>query len=544
MKKILLSMAASLAALATMASPVGVEQAKTAAAAFFRAQTGRSASVSRVVAQTDSYYIMNMSQGGWVILSADDVATPVLGYNTTGAMEWHSMPSNMLGMLNSYTREISAIRQARGVRNAQWSNIQLSAVRGRSGATVDPLIPVNWDQSKPYNNFCPTNGSKTALVGCVAVAMSQAMAVQVYPVKPQGQKSYTSANFGYISIDYDREPKYNWPGIVNSTDMDDVARLLYHAGVSVEMNYGIEGSGIPSAEVNRITNALAKTFGYSAKDLHYVWRTTCEQNGQDWESLVLNELSAGRAVIYNAVDTKGNYGHSFNVDGYDGTRYHVNWGWGGYGNGYFALNDLRDASMNMNYDSGHVIVIGIGSPNQVLKSIELSDNVVDEGMPAGTVVAQVTVNGTTPEKTFVLELKGPYNPETQRYDEVPFKLQGDLIVTTEQLAHRDKPYELNIVVQDGVTGNRLNSLFPVTVCKRRTVAQATSVTFNRLTNELKLRTRNGVNYTITGEKGTVIAQGTLSPVPLLTISMDKLENGRNTFTLTDGNDTKTLIITK
>lgn len=168
---------------------------------------------------------------------------------------------------------------------------------------------------------------------------------------------------------------------------------MWHAGMSVRMGYGPDGSGIPSNEVNRITNALRDNFGYG-DEVAYVWKDAYQG---DWERLVLNELNAGRAVIYNAVDTKLSAGHSFNVDGYDGNSgYHVNWGWGGNGDGYFRLDNLRDSPYY--FDDYHVIVIGIGAPDRLLRSIGLSGTVIEEGLPAGSTVATVTVNGEAPHR--------------------------------------------------------------------------------------------------------------------------------------------------
>lgn len=98
-------------------------------------------------------------------------------------------------------------------------------------------------------------------MGCVAVAMSQAMSVQHWPVQPKGNISYTSPNYGGLSIDFSKELSYDWNRIMaGSNNFDETARLLYHAGMSVRMNYGEDGSGIPSNEVYRISEALINNF--------------------------------------------------------------------------------------------------------------------------------------------------------------------------------------------------------------------------------------------------------------------------------------------
>lgn len=547
MKKILLTTLAAVALSATAwGSPVTIDRAKATATTYFKKKLGRNATVKNVAAKTDAYYVFNMAPQGWIIVSADDCAAPVLGYNETSALNWLGLPEGMQEMLGSYTREINAIKQhPRKMVNRKWSNLSMisRADDADDDGSVSPLISVEFNQSAPWNYYCPKNGSGQAIVGCVAVAMSQAMSVQEYPNRPKGQVSYSCANFGALSIDFDAEKEYNWPDIKARTgNHREAARLMYHAGMAVHMGYGIEGSGISSAAVNLISEGLIDHFGYGENDVKYIWRS--QYNGS-WENLILNELNAGRAVIYNAVDSKNSAGHSFNIDGYAGSKmFHVNWGWGGVGNGYFALDNLADQQMNMNYDKNHVAVIGVGSPDRELRSIELSENVIDEKLPAGTVVAVVTINGAEPLKNYTLSLRGPYNTANGSYDEVPFKLDGNLIVTTSTLNASDKPYQVNI--QAGIKGKKetLMSTFDITVCPLRTLGQATSMTYDRQSGDFLIKTRNGTNFTLTGENGVAIASGSLSPVPHIKLNRSQLLDGTNTLTITSGSESKVIKIKK
>lgn len=550
MKKVFLTAIAALCAVGAWAAPVTVDRAKATATAFIKAKTGANVTVKEVVRATDTYYIINLNPGGWAIVSADDIAEPVIGFNTTGALNWHSIPQNMTGFIGNLEAKTDfARRNGLKARNANWKNLSTPQGMARisradDDASIPDLIKVNFNQTPPFNKYCPGTGNNKAIVGCPAVSMAQAMTVQQYPAQPQGKNSYSCAGYGLLEINYDAEKPYNWDNILHGRNdqYDEAARLLYHCGVSVNMNYGPDGSGIPSNEVSRWINALANNFGYNKDDLKYYWRTSYRG---DWEALVLNELNAGRAVIYNAIDSKGHYGHSFNVDGYRGDKYyHLNWGWGGVGNGYFRLDALQDAAMDMNYDSGHVVVIGIGSPNQVLKNIELSDIVIDEKLPAGTVLAQITVNGAAPESTYKLSIFGAYDKRTGTYAEVPFELDGDLLKTKSVLAAQDEPIELNVRVEDTATSTRLQSSFMITVCPLRTIAAATSLTYDRTTGELLIKTRNGLDYTLTGPDGSRISGGSLSPVPHLTIRKAELPDGESTLTLTSGSQSKVLKIKK
>lgn len=544
MKKVILTAMAALCASGLWAAPVSIDRAKTTATAFMKASLGRNVTVKSVVSATDTYYIINLNPGGWVVVSADDIADPVLGYSATGTLSWNNIPENMTGMLGSFSREIKFYKGAGVTRQSvAWKEISRPVskrAKSRAGDDVEPLIPVNWNQPAPFNKYCPGSGNNKALVGCVAVATGQAMAVQRYPAQPQGQMSYGAGQYGELSINYDKEAPYDWEKIINgSTDKyDEVARFLYHVGVSVKMGYGPEGSGILTTVTGPyVSQALVNTFGYDATQVEYYSRTQFRGRDKEWEALVNNELQAGRAVVYCAVDTKNSAGHAFNIDGHDTANnyYHVNWGWGGYGNGYFALNALHDQQQGLDFDSDHRVIIGIGSPDQVLKTIQLSDLVIDEKMPAGTVVGQITVNGEALAPTYSLELLS---------EDVPFKLQGDLLVTTQVLAAQNDPINVTIRVNDSASKTNLRSSFAITVCPLRTIAQATSVAFDRGAGEILIKTRNGLNYTLTGKNGVALKSGNLSPVPHLTLKMSDLDEGENILTLTSGSETKTLTIKK
>ncbi len=60
----------------------------------------------------------------------------------------------------------------------------------------------------------------------------------------------------------------------------------------------------------------------------------------EWTELIYNNLKNVGPIVMNG-QSPSQGGHSFVCDGYDGEGlYHINWGWNGSGNGYFALNAL------------------------------------------------------------------------------------------------------------------------------------------------------------------------------------------------------------
>lgn len=516
------------------------ELARAVAVDFMCARTSVAVSVRNVEAGTDgrAYYIINLNPCGWVIVSADDVTVPIIGYSPSGSLEQAALPDNMRYVMGEYDRQIRQIALLTTEAHPDWTSPH-ALTRAPGGVKIEPLIQVNWNQDAPYNAYCPQG---TALVGCVAVAMSQAMSVQRYPDRPQGSVSYTCAGYGGLSINFDSERAYNWNDILSgSNNYDEAARLMYHAGMSVEMDYGTDGSGIPSNEVSRITDALKENFGYP-ESVRYIWR---DQYDGDWEQLIFNELSAGRAVIYNAVDSRGGYGHSFNMDGYDGDgHFHLNWGWGGLGNGYFGVDNLRDLAMGMDYDAGHVVVIGIGAPDQVLKDITLSNLHIEEGLPAGAVVGQLNVNGEAALPTYRVSVHGTYDAATGTYKEVPFTVSGDMLVTTEELSTSTESWTIEITVEDSESGTSLTQGFRIVVEPWRSLEESTSLRYDRQTGIFHLSTKHNVSYVLRSEQGTELESGMLEPLPELEIDTRGLPAGSFSIELTCGEEKKVIQIIK
>ena len=472
------------------------------------------------------YYLINLAPQGWVILSADDVATPVLGYSFSGSLEEENFPANMRYVMSVFEEKIKEVILTEKTQHPYWMHPSTSVTRAGDNK-IEPLIQVNWNQGAPYNRYCPR---QEAVVGCVAVAMGQAMSVQRYPSRPQGRVSYSSAVYGAMNINFDNERAYNWDNIMNpQTDSyDELARFLYHAGMSVRMDYGKDGSGIPSNEVSRISQAFMNHFAYPEGVSHH-W---LDRYDGDWKQLILNELHAGRAVVYNALDSKAYAGHSFNIDGYDGNSlFHVNWGWGGYGNGNFSLSYLRDATMNMNYDTGHVVVVGIGSPDQLFRSISLSSNRIEEGLTAGAVVGSIAVNGEEPLPGYEFSVHGVYNSSTQTYAPVPFTIEGGLLKTTESLTQRQEPWNIEITVSDIESGESLTQGFKVYVDPWQSLETTTSLAYDRTERTFTLKTKHNVSYSLMDEVGSVVESGHLEPVPELVIYMDELAAGEHLLRL-------------
>ena len=388
-----------------------------------------------------AYYIIQFNEG-WMLISADDMSKPLIGYSDQGIFQTENQPENMRGMMDVYCQQIKRNSQIKGAPHIDWeSRPDTERLNRASGdKRIKPLIEVNWNQSGLYKKYCPKDADGQAVVGCVAVGMAQAMSVAQFPPRPTGTHNYNSATYGNIYIDYDKEPDYNWADILSGANSrDDVARLLYHCGVAVNMDYGVSGSG---TQTSYIPGALKKYFGYPDCVTYY----TRNSYSGDWQDLILTEIENGRAVAYSGHDPVKNYGHCFNLDGWDGTFFHVNWGWGGANNGYFGVDGLRDATMDMDYTSGQGVVVGIRAPSEKPSNIILSYNYVLADQPAGTVVGSITVESEAKDPTYTFTIRGEYSVLFHTNLPAPFEIVDGNLVTTESLSMEDYPEGINIEI--------------------------------------------------------------------------------------------------
>lgn len=272
---------------------------------------------------TPAYYIVEYTAGGWAIVSAQSSSSPVIGYNTTGKF---AAPAPVNELLDFNAKLITARAKELGtVEHVGWQRVKQRKAVAEKNTTPDiaPLITINLNQSYPFNTYCPKIDGKNTLVGCVAVGMTQAIMVQGYPQRPSGSYSYTCENTGKHSINYDAQPAYDWNAINNcetTGNYDEVARLLYHAGVSVDMQYGLEASG---TQTDLVAEALIRNFGYDKK---IVYTTARHPDNNKWLELIINELAHGRVVVYGGTGEEG--GHCWNIDGWKQSTQmvHCNWG--------------------------------------------------------------------------------------------------------------------------------------------------------------------------------------------------------------------------
>lgn len=298
------------------------------------------------VSPSDAYYVFNNDAGGFVIIAGDDAVTPVLGYTSTGSFDAENLPDGLKDLLKSYERQIAAL----------GDNYVANQTATRAAFTGENLLKTaEWNQMAPFNKYTPNN----YVTGCVATAGAIVMKHHGYPAKGTGSHSYTwngktlSANF---------EHTYDWASMpakydgTNDAAFDGVARLMSDLGVAVEMQYAKNGSG---AYIGDMISALQKYFGYSK--LTYL-ASIDDMEAEAWNAKLRGEIDANRPILYSASDASAG-GHSFIIDGYKDESFSVNWGWGGYCNGFYQIGALNPESAGKptgdKYNIGQTAVIGL-----------------------------------------------------------------------------------------------------------------------------------------------------------------------------------------
>lgn len=361
-------------AMHSYAERVTSETAQKAATTFLNNNGAKSAQLTDLSTEAGfpNLYIFNCNPG-FVVMAADDCVQPILGYSLTGKFVAEGMPENVHDWLQGYNDDIqSAIdnnMRATSETTKMWKDLaEGNSKAGKATVVVAPLIQTKWNQNKYYNNLCPAisdgpNGH--AYTGCTVTAMAQIMKYYNYPSKGIGSHSYNwngqilSADFGstyydwdnmadYYNYYYDNNGTLHWLPTPSSTEITAVATLMYHCGVSVNMNYSSSGSG---ASLYNAANALKYYFNYST-NLERKAKSSYEDD--EWKDMVKNELNASRPLQYAGYNPEGSGGHAFVCDGYDNADYfHFNWGWAGHYDGYFSLSNLNTGANSSDPGAGN-----------------------------------------------------------------------------------------------------------------------------------------------------------------------------------------------
>ena len=271
-------------------------------------------------------YRVQRGDGAFVLLHARTAA--VMGYGRSGL---RPMPEALHTALMQYG-DLNGVVARAEVRNAY--------------PVVPPLLQSVRGQSAPYNLSCPyyttEEGTSTqrCLTGCVATALEQILTYYRQPAQLQDSLARMETPHYVVEgvpagtpVDWAHVRDIYAEGAYSEAEARAVADLSLWCGMMAGMNWGLEASG---AQIRPLEAAVRRVLGY--KDVRYA--DSYRYTPADWERMMRTEIEAGRPVLYTGY-TGLIQGHAFVLDGQDASGlFHVNWGYDGAYDGYFAWEIL------------------------------------------------------------------------------------------------------------------------------------------------------------------------------------------------------------
>ncbi len=369
------------------------------------------------------YYVFNFTNGnGFVMVSADDKIIPVLAYSGETVFDINHIAPATKAWIEGYKNQIAYVIEhdlpAQPGTPESWSELTVaSKVLSKTTATFPSstyfLCSTKWDQALGYgcgnyNALCPTGSGGQAVTGCVATAMAQVMKFWSWPSKGCGSHTYTQNpnphSYAAQTADFGNT-YYQWGSMPNNFTAGTnipIATIMFHAGVSTDMDYDPNGSGtyvlqsqIYGSNPVACAEYALKTYFHYKRSLTGLLRAGSSElftgfhipaqaayTTTGWVNMIEAELNAGRPLLYMGQEAVGG-GHCWVCDGYDATnKMHFNWGWSGASNGYYTVDNLAPPALgtgggsgNFNLDQGVVAGIMPDSLIYATGNIKLSTQV-------------------------------------------------------------------------------------------------------------------------------------------------------------------------
>ena len=388
--KILLFVSLALLAVQGWASPVDESMAKAIVQDFviekrginpnFVPNSGDSdlqllhAEMSSVSVTMNAYYIFNTGDG-FVIVAGDDRAEQILGYGDE-ELDMSDIPCCMQFMLDSYKEQIDYLLEHPGLEVETPS----TNVPRLSAFNVAPMLTAKWGQRKPYYNLTPTVNGTHCKTGCSCVALCQVMHYWKRPTIPVPDLHGYISTFRGTTVTVPELPsdwfhwnyiKDSYSGSYTADEAYSVAKLMRYVGQAEHMGYSLEASGASTWEILEAAILL----GYN-RNAQVLYKDSGNYTNTEWAALIQAELSAGRPIVYAGYNSSNTVGHAFNIDGYRASdkKYHVNWGFNGNANGYYALNAFNPLNNNFNYRQQMIVGLEPQDPEIVVTPASLSFN--------------------------------------------------------------------------------------------------------------------------------------------------------------------------
>jgi len=327
-------------------------------------------SVNKIVFKGEvTLYVVNFKPVGWVMVSSSDHTEPILGYSSETCIDFKELPvqfeqwvgllsEEIIGSFNEGASSMSATTQ-------KWELLSDTSftppLLKSTAVTVGPLVSTQWNQGRYFNEMAPSDptsstGNGHVWIGCVATSMAQTMKYWAHPVSGLGQHEYNHSSYGLQSANFE-QASYNWAEmpIKPTSPNNELAQLSYHCAVSVNMDFGPDGSGafLPASKEAFYTYFKYNTTLFTSEKARW--------DEDEWIALMKSDLNRGRPIIYAGYNPSYTVGHAWICDGYNDTHFHFNWGWSGYADGYYLLSALTPGTSN--YTNKQEALFGIEPVN-------------------------------------------------------------------------------------------------------------------------------------------------------------------------------------
>ena len=398
-------------ACSAFADNVSQSRAESLAKAFFSstATKGKDVKVEMVwngqdastrSGEAPAFYVFNREGGGFVVISGEDAAVPVLGYSETGSFKAKAIRSNVKGWFDMYSREVAYLRSI-GERpdsemEAQWAASAIKSNLRRAGGKN--LNTKSWGQDAPYNLRCPVVDGLQSVTGCVATAVCEVMRYHEWPQTVTGTlpsyKYKTDKGTTRTEPSHRLDTTYNWSKMPNDRysytqeQAQNVSKLMFDVAVMLQSNfngvdnYGAYGTGAYSEYI------VPMMVHYMDYDSSAVLLYRNNYSTLRWSEILKAEIDGGRPMPYAGDDNES--GHQFVVDGYDGNgNFHINWGWDGDDNGFFTVSSFRIGS-DYDFRYNQTAVIGLqknqgGTPHEPQLSYYVETGTAGVSLVSGTI---------------------------------------------------------------------------------------------------------------------------------------------------------------
>lgn len=427
-KKLLFFVVALVAAAQAWAAPVDVAAAKAIAQQYLvnKVYAGKfmapaatepvliMTEMGKVNKETPVFYIFNTSTT-YLVVAADDRAEQVLAYGDK-PLNLDRIPDGLKDIFACYQEELDWL-----VSNPDEKVEKIVGPQLRAGETYGPLLTAIWDQEAPFWSQCKftySGSTYQCLTGCPATSASMVLYYWKYPTDPVGPLASYTANLSLsywnsVSFTYPELPQttFDWDNMIDdytgsytTAQGNAVATLMRYCGQAESMMYGTSsagGSGIYTTDAQNIADMFI-AFGYDESTTRLALKS--DYTEATWAQLLQEELAEGRPVVFMAVDASGNGGHAFNVDGYNSStnKYHVNFGWSGDGNNWYAMNAFSYGGYT--FSSNQMMTVGIQPPMGAIKATPSEVNF--QGFAGETYTQTVKVQARNLESDINIEKVG------------------------------------------------------------------------------------------------------------------------------------------